>query len=96
MKQNIVILQKLKTPLKSCRIPVLFFPYNDFPLFIYPVSSSTLPGSGCEATDGTPKNLQGRFAPCGFWRKFFNPSSRAVENFSPKALHIFSPSVSAP
>ncbi len=52
--------------------------------------------SGCEATVGAPKNLQARFAPYGFWRKFFNPSSRAVENFSPKALHIFSPSVSAP
>ena len=81
---------------ESRRISILFFPYNDFPIFIYPVSSSTWRGSGCEATDGTPKNLQARFAPYGFWRKFFNPSSGAVENFSPKALHIFSPSVSAP
>ena len=85
-----------KPRFQSCRISILFFPYNDFPIFIYPVGSSTLPGSGCEATDGAPKNLQGRFAPSGFWRKFFNPSSGAVENFSPKALHIFSPSVSAP
>ena len=85
-----------KPRFQSCRISILFFPYNDFPIFIYPVSSSTLRGSGCEATYGAPKNLQARFAPCGFWRKFFNPSSGAVENFSPKALHIFSPSVSAP
>lgn len=46
-------------PLESRRISILFFPYNDFPIFIYPVSSSTLRGSGCEATDGPPKNLQG-------------------------------------
>jgi hypothetical protein len=64
--------------------------------FLSPASDFTLRGSGCEATAGSPKNLQARFAPYGFWRKFFNPSSRAVENFSPKALHIFSPSVSAP
>ena len=52
--------------LESCHISILFFPYNDFPVFIYPVSSSTLRGSGCEATSGSPKNLQARFAPCGF------------------------------
>ena len=42
---------------ESCRISILFFPYNDFPVFIYPVSSSTLRGSGCEATVGASKNL---------------------------------------
>ena len=73
-----------------------FFPIIAISLFYNLVMTSPCRSSGCEATNGAPKNMQARFAPYGFWRKFFNPSSWAVENFSPKALHIFSPSVSAP
>ena len=83
-------------PLESCYISLSLFPHITISSFLLPRHDFPLHGSGCEATAGAPKNLQGRFAPYGFWRKFFNPSSRAVENFSPKALHIFSPSVSAP
>ena len=62
-----------------------FSPYNDFLIFITLSMTSPCVVQGAKLRTGPLKICKPAPRPTGFG-----------ENFSPKALHIFSPSVSAP